>query len=99
MAQISWRADDGLVARVRLHADRAGTSMNAYITHVLETATDPDYGGDAAERLRDRLRMAGLLAEHPVESDPDLPSDEEFEAARREAGRGTPLSDLVIEGR
>jgi hypothetical protein len=99
MAQVSWRADDELVARVRLHADRAGMSMNAYITHVLETATDPDYGGDEAERLRDRLRVAGLLVEYPVEPDLDVPSDEEFEAARREAGRGTPLSDLLIEGR
>ncbi len=73
--------------------------MNAYITHVLETVTDPDYGGDEAERLRDRLRMAGLLSEHPGDPDLVVPSDEEFEAARARAGRGTPLSDLVIEGR
>jgi len=99
MAQISWRAEDELAARVRLHAVGAGCSMNSYITQVLEAATDPDYGGDDAERLRDRLRLAGLLSEYPEDPGLVVPSNDEFEAARREAGKGVPLSDFVIEGR
>ncbi len=72
--------------------------MNDYVTAVLGAATDPDLGDTAAERLRDRLARAGLLAE-PSGSPAPPSSKRAVAAARRRAGKGTPLSDLVTGGR
>jgi hypothetical protein len=54
-------------------------------------------GGDEAQRLRERLRLAGLLAE-PGERR-IRPPREEVAGARRRAGSGTALSQLVSEDR
>jgi hypothetical protein len=37
--------------------------MNDYVTAVLDAATNPGLAGGEAERLRERLDQAGLLAE------------------------------------
>jgi hypothetical protein len=97
MEQMTWRAPADLIERVRRAAQRQRRSMNDYVTAVLDAATDPSLAGGEAERLRERLDQAGLLAEP---SDRHArPPREETEGARRRAGTGTALSQLVSEDR
>lgn len=97
MAQISWRAPDELVDRVRAAAAAEHRSVNEFLTRLAEAATNPDMAGDEWERTRERLRRAGLLVEPgPPRRRPD---PELLAEARREAGKGVPLSDIVSEGR
>jgi len=99
MTQVTWRASDELVERVR-HAARAEQrSMNDYLTHVLDAVTNPDSAGSERERLRERLARAGLLEPEPEGPPRERPDRRAFEAARQAAGRGKPLSDFVSEGR
>lgn len=98
MAQVTWRAPDELVERVRHSARAAGRSMNDYLTAVLDAATDPDLTGDLADRVRDRLALAGLLVATRA-GQRARPSRRAVAAARARAGGGTPLADLVTEGR
>ena len=94
MQQVTWRADDDLVARVKLSARHLSISMNEYLTRIVQAATDPSLSTSPVEEIRSRLQMAGLLAE--VEPGAVAPPDEAaVAAARKRAGRGTPLSELV----
>jgi hypothetical protein len=98
MAQISWRASDELVDRVRAAAAAEKRSVNEFLTRLADAATDPDLAGDDAARTRERLSRDGLLA--PPDSRRGIrPDQERVAAARAAAGRGTPLSDLLIEDR
>ncbi len=94
---MTWRAPADLIERVRRAARRQHRSMNDYVTAVLDAATDPGLAGSEAERLRERLDQAGLLAE-PGDRHA-RPPREETESARRRAGTGTALSQLVSEDR
>ena len=98
MRTITWRADDDVVEALQRDALEAGSSANARLTHIVRSATDPQYVDDDAERLRARLRAAGLLAEpRPAGR---RHAREDVDRARRAAGRaGPPASDLVVEGR
>lgn len=98
MAQVTWRASADLVDRVRDEAARQGRSLNDYLTRLAEAATDPDLADSDQQRLRERLAQAGLLAptSGPAHRRPDPAA---VARARRRAGRGTPLSDLVSEDR
>ena len=98
MAQISLRISDELAEDLKSEAKARELSLNGYLTLVLGVAIDPEMAGEEAERLRERFRRAGLLEEWPEPSG-GRPSNQELEAARRRAGQGTPLSDLVSEGR
>lgn len=98
MGQVTWRADDALVDRVRRAAREHQSSINSYLTKVLDAATDPELAGSEAERLRARLDAAGLLA-RPRPVDGPAPDPDHVERARRRAGEGTPLSELVRRGR
>ena len=60
---MTWRAPADLIERVRRAAQRQRRSMNDYVTAVLDAATNPRLAGSEAERLRERLDQAGLLAE------------------------------------
>lgn len=97
MSQVTWRAPDALVERVRDAALREGCSVNEYLTRLAQAATDPAFAGSEVEQLRERLARAGLLIpKGPARERPDPAA---VARARRKAGRGTPLSDLVGEGR
>ena len=97
MAQVSWRADDELVIRVKRAADASGRSMNEYMSVVLDAATDPSLAGSEAERVRERLALAGLLAP-PRSGRRGRPSRAAVEAAGRRAAHGVPVADLVGDG-
>lgn len=97
MAQLSVRISDDLAERVRVVAATSGRSVNAYVTAVLDAATDPDTAEDTRQRTRERLARAGLLVE--VEPGPEPPPEAEVSEARRAAGRGKPLSEIVSEQR
>jgi predicted transcriptional regulator len=97
MAQVTWRAPDELVSRVRAAAEAQNRSVNAYLTRLAEAATDPDLAGDDATRTRERLARAGLLV--PAGPPRPRPDPDAVAAARATAGRGTPLSELVVDNR
>jgi hypothetical protein len=97
MEQMTWRAPGELIERVRNAARRQHRSMNDYVTAVLDAATNPRLAGGEAERLRERLDQAGLLAERGEPR--SRPPREEADMARRRAGQGTALSQLVSEDR
>lgn len=98
MAQVTWRASTDLVDRVRDEAARQGRSLNDYLTRLAEAATDPDLADSDQQRLRERLAQAGLLT--PASGKRGRRPDPAAVArARRRAGRGTPVSDLVSEDR
>jgi hypothetical protein len=97
MTQVTWRAPDEVVERVRQAAARQGRSLNDYLTRLAQAATDPELAGNDVERLRERLARAGLLV--PPAEPRRRPDPAAVARARREAGRGTPLSELVAEGR
>lgn len=96
--QVTIRADEELIDRVKRTAAAEGRSMNEWANLVFRAATDPDASGSDIERIRERLRNAGLLSEHlPLPGrgpDPEL-----VRAAGRRAAVGTPLSDIVAEDR
>ncbi len=98
MAQISLRIPDSLAEDIKADARAKQLSVNGYITYVLRSASDPEFGGSEAERMRERFRRAGLLQEWPP-FEGERPDREELEKARAEAGKGKPLSEYVIEGR
>ena len=98
MAQMTWRTSVELLKRVRRLARDRGRSVNGWVTAVLFAATDPTYAADEAQRVRERLSVAGLY--DPSDAGQQRrPSDAEVARARAAAGRGTPLSTLVGEGR
>jgi len=97
MGQLSWRASDQLLERVRDAAAQAGWSMNEYVTRVLDAATDPENAADETERIRERLSRAGLLA--PPGSPRRRPARAQVARARRAAGSGTPLAQIVSDDR
>lgn len=98
MANVTLRVDDETWAAVKAAAEREGKSANAYVAGVLTAVTDPASAGDAVERVRERLRRAGML-EEPPPTTKQRPSRAAVRAAGRRAGRGKPVSDYVIEGR
>lgn len=97
MAQMSWRARDELLERVRHAAAQAGRSMNDYVSAVLDAATDPDLAGEEVDRLRARLDRAGLLAPSPGPR--PRPTADQVRQARAAAGRGTSLAQIVSQDR
>lgn len=97
MAQVTWRSPDELVARVRRAAVQRGCSVNEFVTRVLDAATDPGLTDDESLRVRERLAAAGLLA--PPGTPRERPDNEELVRARRRAGQGRQLADLVHNSR
>ena len=98
MGQLTIRADEALIARIRSVSAASDRSMNEFVVAVLDAATNPDLADSEAERVRARLALAGLLVTGPRRRG-ERPDRAAVEAARRSAGRGTALADLVSDGR
>lgn len=97
MPQLTLRIDTTLVEHLKATAAERGESVNGFATSVLRAAVDPDFAGTEATQLRERLARAGLLAvPAPVAG---RPSDAELQRARKAAGSGRQLSELVSEDR
>lgn len=99
MKQLTLRVEDDLADALKSVANERGQSVNAYAKSVLRAAVDPAHAGSEIQRMRERLARAGLLEDLPRLSESDRPSEAELKRARAEAGKGTPLSQLVTEGR
>jgi hypothetical protein len=97
MPQVTLRLDERLWTDVKRAAEARGLSANRYVADVLAAVADPATAGSDRERIRERLARADLL-ETPSRG-PAPPDERAVAEARRRAGRGTPLSDLVAEGR
>ena len=98
MAQLTIRADEELIGRIKRSAAGMGRSMNEYVTSVLDAATNPDLAGTAAARLRERLSETGLLAV-PSPMLGQRPSPEAVAAAGARAATGRAVSEFVSDGR
>lgn len=98
MAQMTWRAPDELLERVRRQAVAQGRSLNEWVTTILDAASDPATAGGEAQRVRERLVRAGLL-ESSAPAIVRRPTPAALERARAAAGRGANLSELVSDGR
>ncbi|TAM87280.1 MAG: transcriptional regulator [Jatrophihabitans sp.] len=72
--------------------------MNGFVVAVLDAATNPDLAGADAQRVRERLAAAGLLADIAPRAGA-RPSSRAVATARRAAGTGRRLADLVSNGR
>lgn len=99
MGQLTVRASDQLLMRVRAAATAHGASINEFVTSVLDAATNPDLAGTEVDRLRERLSLAGLWTALPEPTRMAYPSKRAVAAARAAAGTGTALSHLVSDGR
>jgi hypothetical protein len=99
MEQFSVRLSDERGRAVRRLAAARGCSINQTFEDLVAAATDPELAGDELQALRERLASAGLVFDISALADVDAPTKDEFERARAAAGSGTPLSDLVSEGR
>lgn len=98
MRRITLRVGDDLADRLKAVARDRKQSLNVFAQAVLSAAVDPELGTTGAERLRERLARAGLLAA-PSEPARATPTDAERERAGAAAGGGRPLADLVSEDR
>src|SRR5437762_10755051 len=99
MAQLTVRMNEELAKQLKERAAADRRSVNAWVVAVIRAAVDPDFAGSDAERTRERLRRAGLLADPDPYPPPEAPDEARLRKARREAGKGTPLSELVSADR
>jgi hypothetical protein len=99
MQQFSVRLSDEHGAAVRRLAAAREVSVNQTFEDLVAAATDPEHAGGELAGLRERLSRAGLVFDVGVLAAAPAPSDPELRRARAAAGRGTPLSELVSEGR
>ena len=99
MQQFSVRLSDERGDAVRRLAAGRGRSVNQMFEDLVAAATDPAHAESELAALRERLDRAGLVFDLTALPDSPAPSDGELERARAAAGRGTPLEELVSEGR
>ena len=98
MRQLTLRVPDTLAEQLKGAARDRDASVNSYAVNVLSAAVDPDFAGDEATGLRERLARADLLLT-PERLPGIRPSPQALDRARAEAGGGKPLSNFVAEGR
>ena len=97
MHQLTLRIPTELAHQLKQAATEQNRSVNSYASAILSAAVDPELADDENARVRERLARAGVLESWPA--GPEPPDPERLERARRRAGTGRPLSDLVSEGR
>lgn len=93
------RLSDERGRAVRRLAAARDASINQTFEDLVAAATDPGLAGDDRAALRERLARAGLVFDVTALPAVQAPSQDELVRARAQAGRGTPLEDLVSEGR
>ncbi len=98
MSQITIRADDQVIERVRRMAASRDKSMNEYVVLVLDAATNPMSAGTEVEMIRERLMNAGLVTGQPRRAR-QRPDPAAVRAAGARAGKGTSLSSIVSADR
>lgn len=98
MTQLTVRLDEETVRALKDEARRQGRSLNSLITSAVTALVDPSAAGDEMDRIRERFRRAGILAE-PVVFTGKRPDAESLARAMRAAAKGKSLSDLVSEDR
>jgi plasmid stability protein len=98
MKQLTLRVPDDLAADLTAVAAEHGQSVNAFATVALRAAVDPDAAGDEVERMRERLRRAGLELYTPTRA-AVAPDPEAVAAARAALASGQMVSDIVSEQR
>ncbi len=98
MKQVTLRLDDDLAADLAADAARLGRSVNAHAAVGLRALVDPTAEGEELDRIRARLRRAGLLEEWP-RGERERPDPEDVAAARAAGATGTMLSDIVSDER
>ena len=99
MEQFSVRLSDERGQAMRRLAAARGASINQTFEDLVAAATDPALADDDRQALRERLARAGLVFDLAALADVEAPTEEEFARARAAAGRGTPLAQLISEGR
>jgi hypothetical protein len=99
MEQFSVRLSDERGSAVRLLAASRGVSINQTFEDLVAAATDPALAANDLHALRERLARAGLVFDVTTLPEVEPPGEDELARARAAAGRGTPLADLVSEGR
>lgn len=97
--QFSVRLSDEHGRAVRRLAAARGASINQTFEDLVAAATDPALADDDRAALRERLARGGLVFDLTSLPDVAAPSEDEVARARAAAGRGTPLADLISEGR
>ena len=98
MKQLTLRVPDDLAADLTRVAGDRGQSVNAFATLGLRALVDPDAAGDELERIRERLRRAGVAVYTPTR-DVVAPDPEAAAEARAALGSGQLVSDIVSEQR
>ncbi len=98
MKQVTLRIDERLASFLKQAAAARNESVNAYAQTVLTAAVDPEFAGDEAAQLRERLGRAGLLAVPTPLSHP-APDPAAVARAGRRAARGRSLASLIVEER
>lgn len=98
MKQLTLRVSEALAGDLKAAATAREQSVNSFAASVLSAAVDPELVDDERERIRARLAKAGLLVSYE-ERTGRRPAEAELARARRAAGAGRALSDLVSEGR
>jgi plasmid stability protein len=99
MAQLTIRLDDDLARDVKAEAEAQGRSVNGWVVALLDAAVNPDLEDTEMARTRARLERAGLLARPPGRKIAGRPDRRRVAAARKAAGSGIPLSEIVVDGR
>lgn len=99
MQQFSVRLSDEHGEAVRRLAVARRCSVNQTFEDLVAAATDPAHAESGLVALRERLARAGLAFDLSALPEAAPPDQRELARARAAAGRGTPLADLVSEGR
>lgn len=99
MQQFSVRLSEERGGAVRRLAAARGRSVNQTFEDLVAAATDPAHAGSEVVALRERLARAGLAFDPSTLPEAPAPGERELERARAAAGAGTPLEQLVREGR
>jgi predicted transcriptional regulator len=99
MAQLTIRLGDDLARQVKAHAEATGRSVNSWVVAILRASVDPELEDTEAARTRARLAQAGLLATPQERARGTRPDRRRVARARKAAGKGTPLSRIVEDGR